>query len=135
MFSLCLFSPFLDSVKICKPVTSGLTRIYRDQRPTRKEEKSKPKKWIIYYLHQTSVSLSVKLRIILTKISPKLFNKLFKKLNIIKLRNLVGTPTWKKGHIKFTGKITSVTYKILIPWFSFKVTTKALYEPVCVIKI
>ena len=41
----------------------------------------------------------------------KIFNNLFKKLNIIKLRNLVVTSTRKKGNFKFMGKITSVTGK------------------------
>ena len=41
----------------------------------------------------------------------EIFNKLFKKLNIIESRNLVVTATLKKGHIKFTGKITSMIGK------------------------
>ena len=41
----------------------------------------------------------------------EIFNKLFKKLNIIESRNLVVTAIKKKGHIKFTGKITSMTGK------------------------
>ena len=41
----------------------------------------------------------------------KIFNKLFKKMNIIKMQNLVATSTWKKGNFKFTGKIMSVTGK------------------------
>ena len=41
----------------------------------------------------------------------EIFNKLFKKLNIIESRNLVVTVTKKKGHIKFTGKIMSMTGK------------------------
>ena len=32
-------------------------------------------------------------------------------MNIIEMRNLVVTSTPKKGHFKFTGKITSVTGK------------------------
>ena len=43
----------------------------------------------------------------------KIFNKFFKYLNI-ESRNLEVTSTWKKGHFKLTGKITSVTDKILV---------------------
>ena len=41
----------------------------------------------------------------------EIFNKLFKKLNFIKSWNLVVTSTRKKGHIKFRGKIMSMTGK------------------------